>query len=303
MQVLPIKFLTRQQIEADKWDHCIATASNGLPYVMSYFLDKISPGWSALIAGDYELVMPLTWKRKWGIDYLTQPPFVQQTGVFSNQLINDEQLALFLSAVKKHFRFAEIFLNYQNEWHEALPRQNFMVDLNSPYQTIKSKYKNVLLKNLKVASKHGLLYSIGDVQQSVDMYRQEYTSRLPHVKPAAYKAFEEICAMAAADGNLVVRSAINTAGKILSSVVLVSDKRRLVLLISVTNASGRKVQANHYLLDRVIREYAGQPLFLDFEGSEVPGIAAFYKSFGAFDQPYFFYRYNRLPALLRVFKK
>jgi hypothetical protein len=43
-------------------------------------------------------------------------------------------------------------------------------------------------------------------------------------------------------------------------------------------------------------------MILDFEGSDHPGIAHFYENFGSINQPYFFYRHNRLPWPLRLLK-
>jgi len=77
---------------------------------------------------------------------------------------------------------------------------------------------------------------------------------------------------------------------------------RMHLLQSTVLPAGRQTEANHALLDHLIREFAGKPLILDFEGSDLPGIAHFYRNFGASDQPYFFYRLNRLPWPLRLFK-
>jgi hypothetical protein len=42
---------------------------------------------------------------------------------------------------------------------------------------------------------------------------------------------------------------------------------------------------------------------LDFEGSEIPSVAYFYSKFGAEPVPYYRWRMNRLPRLLRWVKK
>ena len=39
------------------------------------------------------------------------------------------------------------------------------------------------------------------------------------------------------------------------------------------------------------------------EGSDIPGIADFYIRMAPEPQPYTYIRYNRLPLLLRIFKK
>jgi hypothetical protein len=61
--------------------------------------------------------------------------------------------------------------------------------------------------------------------------------------------------------------------------------------------------ANHFLLDRMIKEFSGQQLVLDFEGSQIAGIAEFYRQFGSTPEPYPFLRFSQLPVPFRYFKK
>ncbi|WP_315816464.1 hypothetical protein [Paraflavitalea speifideaquila] len=56
-----------------KWDRCIADAPNGLIYGYSFYLDKMADNWDGLVLNNYEAVMPLPWKKKWGIYYLAHP--------------------------------------------------------------------------------------------------------------------------------------------------------------------------------------------------------------------------------------
>jgi hypothetical protein len=57
------------------------------------------------------------------------------------------------------------------------------------------------------------------------------------------------------------------------------------------------------LIDTFIQNNSGKNLILDFEGSNIPGIARFYKGFGAMAETYYSVHQNRLPRLLRIFKK
>jgi Acetyltransferase (GNAT) domain len=133
--------------------------------------------------------------------------------------------------------------------------------------------------------------------------------RTPHVSEASYRQFRDLCFFLRGRGQLLLRAvtkkqqnANEPPGSPLAIVLFLRDKDRIYLLQATTSAEGRDIGANHFLLDHVIREFAGQPMTLDFEGSDLPGIAHFYKSFGAQDQPYFFYRHNRLPWPFRQLK-
>jgi len=56
------------------------------------------------------------------------------------------------------------------------------------------------------------------------------------------------------------------------------------------------------LFDHLILQFAGHGMTFDFEGSENPGIARFYKSFGAEKVHYYRLKINRLPWIIRLLK-
>jgi hypothetical protein len=57
-----------------------------------------------------------------------------------------------------------------------------------------------------------------------------------------------------------------------------------------------------FLIDKFIQEHAGEKIILDFEGSNLPGLARFYKGFGSDDFVYLQVRKNNLPKLVRWLK-
>ena len=89
---MPVHYITYQQIDKSKWDNCIDTAANGLVYGYSFYLDAMAKHWDALVLDDYEAVMPLTWRKKFGIRYLYQPAFTQQLGIFYKGTADAEML-------------------------------------------------------------------------------------------------------------------------------------------------------------------------------------------------------------------
>jgi hypothetical protein len=56
------------------------------------------------------------------------------------------------------------------------------------------------------------------------------------------------------------------------------------------------------IFDAFIKKYAGHDLVLDFEGSEIEGIARFYRGLGAKPVYYYSVKQNRLPVWARWIK-
>jgi hypothetical protein len=299
-----IRYVQRREIDIARWDACIHQAASSVIYGFHFYLDHMAAGqWDALILGDYEAVMPLPWRRKYGIRYLYQPPFTQQTGIFCPSPPDRQTIEAFLQTAQRYFRFAEIFLNHSNALNVFQPRPNFVLPLDTPYPKLATHYKKDLVRNLRLAGRSPLAYSKEpDLTLAMEGYRREYSARTPHVRPEDYARFEALCRYLQNRGQLVLRAALAPGRQIMATALLLRDTHRLYLLQSTTPAAGRHKEANHFLLDQLIREWAGSGLLLDFEGSDIPGIAHFYKNFGSIDQPYYFYRYNRLPWFVNLFK-
>jgi hypothetical protein len=295
-----LQYLQRHQVDTAKWDRCIDNAPNGLLYARAFYLDGMAGNWDALVLGDYEAVMPLTWRSKFGIRYLYQPAFTQQLGIFSSAVVTSALEAVFLQAASTRFRFAEIFLNYTHPAQTLPTRANFVLQLQEPYEQLRARYKHDLVKNLKRAARFELVYSNeADMQVILQAYAAFYGSRTPHVTDDDYARFERLCL--SVRKNAVIR-AVKNKDRLLSAALLLQYRNRLYLLASVTWPEGREQEANHFLLDRLISEFSGSNRVLDFEGSDLPGVAHFYRNFGGTDQPYFFYRYNKLPWYIRWMK-
>ncbi|HTB53108.1 MAG TPA: GNAT family N-acetyltransferase [Ferruginibacter sp.] len=301
---MEIKYLTNDTIDKQKWDACIANADNSLVYAYSFYLDAMAEHWDALIVDDYEVVMPLTWEKKYGISYLYQPPFTQQLGIFSSRPITTEIQEEFIATIKKEFSFVEIFLNTSNGNSNIKQHTNLILPINTLYANIRANYKTDLLKNLKHTEKFSLRYmSDGNYDEAIDTYIKEYADRTPHVKDRHYSAFRNVCKLLAEKKMLFVRKTVSADNKLLAIALLLKDKKRIYNIMSTVLPAGRKSEANHFLFDELIKEFAGKIEIVDFEGSDIERIATFYKKFGAVNEPYYYFRYNNLPWPLHYFKK
>lgn len=297
-----LQYLHRNQIDTAKWDQCIARAANGLLYAHSFYLDHMATNWDALVLGDYEAVMPLTWRKKWGIKYLYKPAFVQQMGIFTNAALTVEIVQSFLNVLPHHFRFAEMHLNYSHPGDSLRPHSNFILPLHASYEQLRKNYKHDLVKNLKHTARFRLTYSAGEEYEGILLaFKELYGSRIPHLTNADFINWGKVFSFLYKQNRVVIRT-VTENDQLLSSALLMKDEKRLYLMVSVTGDDGRLKGANHFLIDRLIAEFATCGLILDFEGSDVAGIAHFYKNFGSIDQPYFFYRYNKLPWPFRLLK-
>ena len=298
-----ITYLTHEQIDKTLWDHCIAQAPNGLVYAWSWYLDIVHPGWGALVEekdGNYLTVMPITCKRKYLINYLCQPFFVQQLGVFSIVPVTAETTQAFLKAIPKQYRLVEIRLNEKNpvetSWKGIELHSNHLLDLNRPYNSLSFEYHNNTQRNLKKSLKNDLQLVEGvPIQKIITLFREDRGTMVKHWGNAEYARLERLTAAAITSSNAFVYG-VKTSDNddnICGAFFMVSH-HRITFLFSGNSKVGKEMQAMSFLIDKVIQKYSGQPFVLDFEGSDDENLAHYYRGFGAqlVNYPSFTYRWK-----------
>jgi hypothetical protein len=301
-----IYHIPQENIDKQKWDECISKASNGLVYGYSFYLDHMSNHWDALVLNDYEIVLPLTWNRKFGVCYLYQPFLAAQLGVFGNHL-NAALVNSFLQAIPGKFKYWDISLNYGNVFDQTgfnfYQRKNYILDLSKSYESLYKQFSENIQRNIKKAEQAGCY-----VQQDINV-EWLIPLALQQMKNYAKKADENVNRFRKLYHYLYERKQAITYGvftkenKLLSSCVFFFSHNRAYYILVGNHPDGKEAGASHAVIHAFIKDYAGRNIILDFEGSDIPGLALFYKSFGAVEENYAAIKRNRLPFYMRWLKK
>lgn len=306
-----IQYLQHNQIDKSKWDATIAECGN--IYAFSWYLDMVHPQWEALVEDDYQSVMPLTGGKKFGINYLYQPYFVQQLGVFSKEPVTPEKTNEFLNAIPNKYRFAEIRLNENNSFDNDVQgveyHRNVLLDLNKDYEAIRAGYHQNTKRNLAKAEDNNLQLVTSVIPYHVvALFRDNRGALLDKWGDAEYGVLTRL-AQVAQQRNAAFMLGVNEKGigQLICAAIFMKTNDRITFLFSGLTVEGKQRQAMTYLLDQVIQKYANQPMTFDFEGSDDENLARFYLGFGGTEAKYPSYTFNRLSpigkALLKVWKK
>jgi len=306
---MTVEYLKNENIDKRKWDFCIDNAANGLIYGKSFFLDSMCVNWDGVVVGDYEAVMPLTWKKKWGIPYLYQPAFLQQGGIFFKTELSEDTIYLLFSKAFKHFKFAEIAGNFLKFPISPLlkieikNRNNFILDLNHDYAILYDKYTFSCKRNLKKIEKLELNYLCSDdFLGTIELYKKLYQSRLPNLLNTDYENIKKVFKELSQNNNLITRQVYNKNNELLCAVILLKHGKRIYNIMNAIPLPGKHLKANYFLFDRIFHEFCGQSLIFDFEGSDIAGIADFYLRFNPKNEPYSFLKYNNLNPIFKLLK-
>ena len=306
-----IQYLQHSEIDKAQWDATIAECGN--IYAYSWYLDIVHPGWEALVEDDYQSVMPLTGGKKFGVNYLYQPFFVQQLGVFSKSPMTAEMTEAFLKAIPSKYRFAEIRLNEGNVFVESTQgveyHRNVLLDLNQEYEAIRANYHQNTKRNLAKAESNNLqLVETVIPYHVVALFRDNRGALLDKWGDAEYDVLTHLAKVAQKrNAAFMLGVSEKGVGQLICAAIFMKTKDRITFLFSGLTEEGKQRQAMTYLLDQVIQRYAHQPMTFDFEGSDDDNLARFYLGFGGVETKYPSYGFNRLSpigkALLKVWKK
>ena len=303
-----IHLFSNNQIDKKKWDCCISHSLNEIPYPYSWYLDCVCKNWEALIWKDYEAVFPLTWNKKGGVYYLFQPFFTQQLGVFSPKEISPSLLNDFLETIPEKFRLAEINLNIANPYSGNLfsvrKKITHQLLLNEKHDVLLANYNENTKRNLKKAAKENLTVT-DDITavQLISLFKKNQGETVKELKKEDYERLKNLVAVSIRNnsGELIGVKTIN--GKLCAAGFFVRSKRVLINLFPSSNEEGKKSGAMFLLIDYMLKKYEQSDLIFDFEGSEIPSIARFYKGFGAEEVYYYHIRRNNLPWHLKWLKQ
>lgn len=293
-----IRFLPHKEIDFKRWDEAIRTAPNGLPYALSGYLNLTTNGkWSAIVHGDYEHIMPIPYNhRLFGIPRVYQPILTQQLGVFGSGITSD-LVQQFAQKIPRKYKVVDTYFNYENivEYQGFTPKLNLIKSLPDSEEELLNSYSKSLRKNIRKVSENYEFRQTDNIEQLVDLYRNELEEKVRFGKSnyiVAKNVFGYLL-----DNKLAKIHSVYQSNELVASGLFIHFNNRI---INVFGASVKPSEAPHamaFLIHRVLVENVGTNQLFDFEGSEIPGVRSFFESFGTEEQ--YYYPFHRKAELKR----
>ena len=287
-----IHYVKREDLEVEKYNDCIENSIQSRIYAFSWYLDIVADNWDVLVLNDYEAVMPVPWKQKYFIKYVTQPFFCQQLGVFSKHEISNEVIRNFIKEIPNKFFRISLQLNAENsiDSERLVKKNNYVLALNKTSEVLIAGFSNNRKRDLKKAIASSLII---DEDISVKEFFKFYllNDKFYDKHNSIKNVLENILQIR--NGSLKLYG-IRSNGVLISCVLLLDDMKRVTYLVPVHNNLSKKNGAMTLLITTIIKKYQNSDYILDFEGSMVKGVASFYKSFGAEKEVYSLLAYYNL---------
>ncbi len=300
-----IRYLKHNEIDKIKWDHTIKNSFNHLPYAYSWYLDCVCPNWHALVTENYEFVFPITLRRKAGVKYLYQPYFTQQLGLFSVEEFSSSELKNFLRIAGAKFRFIEINLNASCLFLEmrSETRITHHLELSISYDNIFKSFNENTRRNIRKADKNNFtLIQNNDSNTLIKIFASE-TGKKTNLKSKDYLLLELLIHQAIKKRTGKIFHVINNDGIPCAGMFLLDSKKIMINLFNCATTESKNLGAMYFLFNELIKMHSNSDMIFDFEGSEIPEVARFYKGFGGAVVRYPYYRRNHLHWSLKWLKQ
>jgi hypothetical protein len=300
-----IKYFKNSEIDREKWDACIRLINDGMPYAFSWYLDFMSPGWDALVEDDYHTVFPLPVFKKFRFNYIATPIFLQQLGAFSQNTNRDQIAKEFLSLIPKSFRLIDLCIgqNVELESFKSLPKDNFEMKLSDSYEILSFDYSAHCRRNINIAHRYRQdIVSDVKPEELISLFKNNTMGKIGGIKNKNFVHLTELMKFTINNGLGKILGVRSPKGKLLWGIFYIDVCNRITLIFNAGSRKSRELRTAYYVTDYIIKTNAQSNKILDFEGSSIPSVAAFMKSFGSIRKTYYHLYSNKLPWPIRFLK-
>jgi hypothetical protein len=156
-------------------------------------------------------------------------------------------------------------------------RTNFVLDLGEDFEVLHKGFHRVLRRKLR---KYGTsTLSVATPETIIGLYQQSAGIKAG-LKPKHYRSIRSIIQAAQAQGVAICCRLDDPEYGLLAAGFFPFYRGRLINTFAASSSAGYQQEGMARMLVELIRTHRGPGRLMDFEGSDIPGVAEFFKSFG-----------------------
>lgn len=280
--------LKYNEIDFDKYTQCLENSEQRNWYAKKEVLDQLSGNWEILMYGDYEAVLPVPLRKKFGITFVIMPLFCQQLGVFSqkdNVEINDQ----FLKFLKRKYKVFSYSFNHLNSLSEKLILKKNYIIPTSDYPTLRRKKYFKGRKSTVKCAQHLQYRQIELNSEHINFIENNFKGITKETDINGFRNYMNFLRQ----NNTLKLCAAYLEEELINVAVLISENNQLSLLGLINDETYRNENGPSFLIDKILSLYIHEKQF-NFMGSNIRGIEVFFKSFGGELQEYAYYENKTL---------
>ena len=292
-----IKVIDADNIDQKKWSEMLLRTPELIAqYNEHWFLTAISDKWQAYVYGDYISAFPCVYKIKYGVRVMYQPFFSREFSLLGEQ--NHELLNEILSLI--HSRFTLIKFNSElsiKNFDYQITSMNYQfLKLNKGYSEIFENYatnaKRILKKNSSIT-----IAESNNSKNFIELFKEKVGSKLGY-RSTNYNCLRDLIDQGM-EKDVIKLYSLNKQNENYGYACFYFYRNVINYIKGSLTDAGKQNGAMYVMFDHLIKNYSGTDKILDFGGSNIEGVASFYRKFGSEDNIYYSYEKNQMPLVLK----
>ncbi|HZK61969.1 MAG TPA: hypothetical protein VFC41_07810, partial [Anaerovoracaceae bacterium] len=285
-----IVYHKNNEVDREQWDNCIRNSPGVKPYAYSWYLDIMAPGWEALVDDDYDSVFPIPGFRRFGIQYVANPVFLQQLGAFSPDKTESKSIIEFLNYMPGFYRLIDLCVKQKIdiEKFKVTEKVNFELDISKSYEKIRDNFSPHCIRNIEAsAKKKPELVSDVTPDEIIDLFIMNKGKEISGIKIRDYQRLKNLMNFCLKNKKGRIIGVRATKRRLIYGIFLVETPGNKTMLFVVNTPQSRERRIGYYMVNYLIKNHSSTRTILDFAGSSIPSIASFMESFGCVNVPYY----------------
>lgn len=299
---MKVRLYHRHEIIDNQWNTFLNHSPQNIIYAYSWYLDAVTTKWCAFVLEEdeeWQAVMPIPLKKKWGIWVVEQPLFCQILGVFHKNEVIKTNSQLLENALYEHFKYVSVY-NGQNLVNFQKTLFTHTIHLNRSYKEIQAAFNNDRLNNLRIGQNFGWkLDESEDLAPLIELFKENHVHKIEGgVSEKAYIQLQKLYQVLKTNAEVRIIYC-KQKNQIEAGAMFVIFQNRIIYLFNAASKIGRKGNARTLLISKMLEEFQNSEYVFDFESPELQSVVDFYLSFGSEPQSFGSIRYNRMPFPIR----
>lgn len=279
-----IRKLKFHQVDWKKYSECIENSVQKNIFASYEFMKAVNgENWDILIWGDYDVVMPVPFVRKFGVKFVIRPWSTQQLGIFSKTDIPTVNQK-FLNFLHKNFNIRYYAFNEKNQF---LNVENNLVNFTlcqEPYEKIRSRYSVHRRRNVRILNGFKDQFSFGE-SADFNKFKYFFLRNQKGVPRTKLKFFWTKLENLFTNGLLKIYY-ITLSDEYCSVAFILKKDNQEYMAVFLNDKKFSSYNFSSIMIDQILQrniEYSNFSMM----GSKIPAVADFYRRFGAEEVRYY----------------
>ena len=291
-----MKFIERKAIDSLKWDTRIQQDAIENIFLYSWYLDATAENWGALVSNDYKTILPIPYTIRLGVRQIYQPVFTREVDIIGDDY-NWEDVYKYLQT---HFKVIAFRHQHKLSLGQPISRKYQYINIGDDFA---AQFKTNAKRLVKKADKVLEYESSDNMEILIDLFKDNVAHKIESFGENELVHLHQLLNAAINHKKGLLYIAKDNEDNIHAAGFFLFDKTKITYLKGAGTDAAKKSGAMFGLFNYVLNTHQSKFKTLDFGGSEIEGVANFFRKFGASNQEYFSYTLDNSPFWFKFLKK